>query len=76
MFRRLQKLMLCTSSDSTLKLIDAIGTKHDSNVIEWRDHLHERLEKDVPEVSYGAGHRFHISHNQTTQFIFSHRVIS
>ena len=41
-FRRLQKLMLCMSSDSTLKLIDTMVFSHDAAVfqiictIDWR----------------------------------------
>ena len=43
--------MLCMSSDSTLKLIYTMGFSHDAAVFQWRDHLHNRLEKSVPEVS-------------------------
>ena len=50
-FHRLQKLMLCMSPDSTLKLIDTMGFEHDATVFQWRDHLYHRLEKSVPEVS-------------------------
>lgn len=50
-FCRLQKLMICVSSDSTLKLIETLGFDHDKGVLEWRDHLYQRLEQEIPEVS-------------------------
>ena len=49
-FCRLQKLMICMSSESTLKLLESMGYGHDVSVFEWRDHLHHRLEQNIPEV--------------------------
>ena len=50
-FCRPQKLMICVSSDSTLKLIETLGFDHDKGVLEWRDHLYQRLGQEIPEVS-------------------------
>ena len=42
--------MICMSSESTLKLLESMGNGHDVSVLEWRDHLHSRLELSIPEV--------------------------
>lgn len=38
-YYRLQKIMICMSSDSTQKLIESMGSNHDKAVQQWKDHL-------------------------------------
>lgn len=38
-FTRLQKLALCMSHCSTVRLIEQLGKGHDSVLVQWRDHI-------------------------------------
>ena len=48
-FNRLQKLGLCLSPASTLKLLGNLGEGHDEKIFEWQDSLLERLQALVEE---------------------------
>ena len=43
-FQRLQKLNLCLSHETTVKLVKMLGESFDSEVLEWRDALTSALE--------------------------------
>ena len=38
-YTRLQKLMLCMSHKTTIRLVDQMGKNHDSDVCGWRDEI-------------------------------------
>ena len=48
-FNRLQKLGLCLSPASTLKLLGNWGEGHDEKIFKWQDSLLERLQALVEE---------------------------
>lgn len=43
-FERLQKLNICVSHYTTIKLVNEIGSGHDSRVCQWRDSLCKGLD--------------------------------
>lgn len=48
MFERLQKLQLCMSHSSTIRLFDAIGEDFDSEVLEWKEVIETEVMPSLP----------------------------
>ena len=42
-YRRLQKILLCTSHHTTIKSLNSLGEKHDSAVHEWRSEIEKTM---------------------------------
>ena len=47
-FERLQKLQLCMSHSSTIRLFDAIGKDFDSEVLQWKEVIETELMQSHP----------------------------
>ena len=48
MYRRLSVMNICMSHSSVLRLVEKVGTGHDSIVEKWRDTLESELK--IPET--------------------------
>ena len=51
-FNRLQKLALCMSHRSTVRLIEQLGRGHDSALIQWRDNVMPLVQVSYKHVTY------------------------
>ena len=57
-FERLQKLNICMSYRTTIMLVNAIGSGHDTRVCQWRDSLSMYLD-NLESVSDCSEHCIH-----------------